>query len=90
MAVKITIDEVLVHALAECEKAEKEYFEFLDQCDKEAQKWKSENDMYGWNFHQGMRGGAVWANLMFDRVRRKFSICRACVNQLFKELPHAP
>lgn len=52
-------------------EAEKEYFEFLDTCDIEARKWKSEDDMYGWNFHQGMRSGAVWANLMYDRIRRK-------------------
>ena|SRR5579864_1395974 len=66
----MTTDEVLVHALAECEKSEKEYMEYLDQCEKEARKWKNEGDMYGWNFHQGLRGGAVWSNLIFYRIRR--------------------
>lgn len=37
---------------------------------EEAEKWKAEGDMYGWNFHQGRSAGTIWASIIFDRVRR--------------------
>lgn len=37
----------------------------------EAEKWKSEGDMYGWNFHQGKAGGMTEASIIFYRVYRR-------------------
>lgn len=41
-----------------------------DECRDEAEKWKSEGDMYGWNFHQGRSGGTIGASIIYERVRR--------------------
>ena len=61
------------------EKAQNEYFEFLNECDKEIMKWKAEGDMYGVNFHQGMRSGANQVNIYYDRIRRKLDEKRPTV-----------
>ena len=37
----------------------------------EAEKWKSEGDMYGWNFHQGKAGGMTQASIIFYRGIRR-------------------
>lgn len=37
---------------------------------QEAEKWKSEGDMYGWNFHMGRAGGMTTASIIFFRVQR--------------------
>lgn len=39
--------------------------------DNEAEKWKSENDMYGWNFHKGAAFGCTSASIIFFRVKRE-------------------
>ena len=38
--------------------------------DAEAEKWKAEDDMYGWNFHKGMASGCTAASIIFFRVKR--------------------
>ena len=55
----------------EYNKALVEYHDFLNTCYKESNKWKSEGDMYGWNFHEGMRAGSTWTQLFYARIRRK-------------------
>jgi len=37
----------------------------------EAEKWKAEGDMYGWNFHQGKACGMTEASIIFYRVYRR-------------------
>lgn len=60
----------------------KEAFELFQACDAErlndvhkadaeADKWKSEGDMYGWNFHKGMASGMTQASIVFYRVFRR-------------------
>lgn len=39
--------------------------------DEEAEKWKSEDDMYGWNFHKGAAAGCTTASIIFFRVKRE-------------------
>jgi len=50
--------------------ASEERYQFLEECRREAEKWKAEGDMYGWNFHMGMAGGANWTDLFYQRVIR--------------------
>jgi hypothetical protein len=52
------------------ESASEERYLFLEECHREAEKWRSEGDMYGWNFHQGMVAGANWSDLFYQRVIR--------------------
>lgn len=39
--------------------------------DEEADRWKSEGDMYGWNFHKGAASGCTSASIIFFRVKRE-------------------
>lgn len=64
-------ETILQSLLSEFGKASEERYQFLEECRKEANKWKAENDMYGWNFHTGMASGANWADLYYQRVARK-------------------
>ncbi len=41
----------------------------LDDCDQEAEKWKSEGDMYGWNFHEGMRSGWIGNDIALSKLK---------------------
>lgn len=45
-----------------------EYERVLDDQDKKIAYMKQENDMYGWNLHQGLRFGAIEMDLTFGRV----------------------
>lgn len=36
----------------------------------DAEKWKSQGDMYGWNFHQGRSAGTIGASFGYNRVER--------------------
>ena len=39
--------------------------------DEESERWKSEGDMYGWNFHKGAAAGCTSASIIFFRVKRE-------------------
>jgi hypothetical protein len=39
-------------------------------CD-EAERWKADDDMYGWNFHQGKSSGMTEASIIFNRAFRR-------------------
>jgi hypothetical protein len=58
-----------IHAL--WKEADEERWQEQKDWERQAEKWKAEGDMYGWNFHQGMGAGANWCSLFFDRIRRK-------------------
>ena len=62
-------------ALDEVEKLLKECSEerlnLLREWEAEAERWKKEGDMYGWNFFQGMAGGANWCDIIYKRALRK-------------------
>lgn len=36
----------------------------------EAEKWKCEGDMYGWNFYMGMASGRTSSDICFHRILR--------------------
>ncbi len=36
----------------------------------EAERWKKEGDMYGWNFHQGKSSGTVEASFIYNRMEK--------------------
>ena len=40
-------------------KVEEEYFSRLKEQDDITANFEAEKDMYGWNFHKGLRGGLV-------------------------------
>ena len=50
--------------------ADQERLKEVYERDAEAEKWKSEGDMYGWNFHKGMASGCTLASIIFLRVKR--------------------
>ena len=54
-----------VYRIADEERLAKTY-----EARDEASKWKSENDFYGYNFHEGMAAGPVGASLYYGRVGR--------------------
>jgi hypothetical protein len=60
----------LVACRAALERASDERYEFLKQREVEATYWKSEGDLYGWNFHQGMAAGANWCDIFYRRIVR--------------------
>lgn len=62
--------EALKKVELEHDEAVEERYQFLEDCRHEAEKWKKEGDMYGYNFHQGMAGGANQADLYYARVGR--------------------
>lgn len=50
--------------------AKTKYVELLSSEDSEAAKLQAEGDMYGWNFHQGVRGGAVEFHINLTKLIR--------------------
>lgn len=51
--------------------ADDERLNGVHEAHAEAQKWKAEGDMYGWNFHQGKAGGMTEASIIFNRAFRR-------------------
>jgi hypothetical protein len=51
------------------ESANEERLKHQDECEREAEKWKSEGDMYGWNFHMGRAAGMNYMDILWDRVK---------------------
>jgi len=54
--------------------ADDERLEGTNDADAEAEKWKAEGDMYGWNFHKGKAGGMTEASIIFYRVFRRLKL----------------
>lgn len=54
-------------------EVEDNYFALLKEKDTEAEEFKAEGDMYGWNFHTGMRSGAVQMHLYMTRLLKALS-----------------
>lgn len=63
-------EALLARALETFKLADKERLQAVHDANDEAEKWKSEGDMYGWNFHVGKAGGMTEASIIFYRVRR--------------------
>lgn len=42
----------------------------VEDARKEADHWKAEGDMYGWNFHQGRAAGMITASIIYHRIER--------------------
>lgn len=57
---------------------ETQYFALLKEKDIEAETFKVEGDMYGWNFHTGERAGAMWMHLFMTEL------LKACNTQAAK------
>lgn len=54
--------------LTALEEVEAKYFAFLKEKDTDAEKFKAEGDMYGWNYHTGERAGATWVHLFMTNL----------------------
>jgi hypothetical protein len=50
--------------------ADEERLQGVHAAQKEAEKWKSEDDWHGWNFHQGKASGMTESSIIFHRVLR--------------------
>ena len=80
-------DQVIAaaRALDEIEKvlkeAGEERFKLLREWEAEAEKWNKSGDMYGWNFFQGMAGGANWCDIIYNRALRKVRELRAALDR---------
>lgn len=55
-------------------EVEGKYFAFLKEKDVDAEKFKAEGDMYGWNFHMGEKAGAVWMHLFMTELLKAASL----------------
>ena len=50
------------------QEVESKYFALLKEKDTESDQFKAGGDMYGWNFHQGMRSGAVNMHIYMTKL----------------------
>lgn len=66
-----TTEAILKTMLAAFREADEERLRETYKAREEAEKWKAEGDMYGWNFHQGVSAGTIWASIYFFRVQRR-------------------
>ena len=55
-------------------EVEGKYFVFLKEKDVDAEKFKAEGDMYGWNFHMGEKAGAVWMHMFMTKLLKATSL----------------
>jgi hypothetical protein len=62
---------VLTSLKDEFKAANEERLKETQDAHTEANRWKAEGDMYGWNFHEGRAGGTTYASIYFYRVYRK-------------------
>lgn len=51
-------------------KAMTEYRELLARAGADAEKFRVENDMFGWNFHKGLKSGAIEMRLILCKVEK--------------------
>ena len=56
------------------EAVEKEYFARLKEQDEEAAKFEAEKDMYGWNFHKGLRSGLVEFHIYMTKMVKALAL----------------
>lgn len=56
--------------------ASEERYQSLREWRQLAEQWKSEGDMSGWNFHQGMAAGANWVDIYYRRITREIEAIR--------------
>jgi len=49
-------------------QCEEERMLVMQKARDEAEKWKAEGDMYGWNFHQGIASGTIAASFIYGRI----------------------
>ena len=68
--------EALDRIEAALASASEERYQLLNEWRSDAEKWKVEGDMYGWNFHQGMAGGANWTDILYRRIGREIEAIR--------------
>jgi hypothetical protein len=62
--------EQVRRAVVTLNEASEERYQFLKEREAEAEKWKAEGDMHGWNFHQGLAAGANWCDIFYRRAAR--------------------
>lgn len=62
------------------EAASEERYQCLEEWRQQAERWKKEGDMYGWNFHMGMSAGANWVDIFYRRITRALEIERAALD----------
>lgn len=62
--------EGLEASLAKFNESDEERYRDTEERYAEAEKWRKEGDMYGWNFHQGFSAGCTQASIIFFRVKR--------------------
>ena len=63
----MTLQEKIDALWKECEA---ERMEVMNRARDEAKRWESEQDMYGWNFHQGLASGTIEASFIYGRIFR--------------------
>lgn len=66
-------------AIALYEASDDERLEEMHKNEAEAERWKAEGDMYGWNFWKGVASGMTSASIVFYRVRRRLAAIRAAL-----------
>lgn len=64
------LSDILQQAIEIFKSADQERHDELMEYRDEAEEWKREGDMYGWNFHQGRAAGCNAASIIFFRVLR--------------------
>lgn len=74
-----SLEGALADVKAKLEAASEERYQVLTEWEREAQKWKREGDMYGWNFHMGMAAGANWCDIFYRRIGRSLEAFRAAL-----------
>lgn len=72
--------------VVELETSAKSYPEELDECEKLAEKYKAEGDMYGWNFHMGRQSGIIHADIMMGERLRKSESGAAVMRSALQEI----
>lgn len=68
------LEDAIKEAFELFKAADEQRFCEVKQSHDEAEKWRSEGDMYGWNFHQGKAGGMTQASIIFYRVFRRLKM----------------
>lgn len=62
--------ETLEQLLEQFKLADEERLQETHRERDEAERWRADDDMYGWNFYMGKSSGTIGASLYYGRVRR--------------------
>lgn len=62
------MENLLQKAIELFKAADEERYQTLRESQQEAEKWKREDDMYGWNFHMGKAAGCNENSFVYRRV----------------------